>query len=646
MTQWRLDDEVRVGPITLRGRVYLPAHQPGLAEGGRVSDRYIAYHRQRAKAGVAMQVTGATPVAPSVEWADICLWNIDESVVPGYRRLAEAVHAEGGRMLAQLAHPGPTEYEGVEVIGASLDLSEVTRQIAVPATAAQLARIIDDYAAAADRCRRGDLDGVEISMAHGLLLASFLSPLTNRRDDEFGGDAERRLELPRRVLRAVRETLGHDRVLGIRLGCDDLVAGGLAPGDAARIAAALEPQVDYISVMVGNNNRLEARVRHWPPTPAPEGLFRGVARTIREAVDVPVAAVGRIKTLDLANDIVTAGDADLVGIVRAHIADPELIAKTRAGRTADIRPCVGVNHCTNGLLAGRPLGCMVNPDAGDPASTSAVPASTLVGHTATVIGAGPAGLESARRLAERGGHVTLLESADHLGGALTGWASAPSRHEVRDLVDWYSRRLDALGVDVRLRVAATPELVAELRAEDVIVATGSTPRPLPLETDDGSVPLLDVRQAFDRPPGGRVVVFDEVGALDAAFVAEHLQERGADPVLVTARVHVGEGEGITSLYPMLRTLGDRRIRTLERLRPVAVADGHVRLTGVFGVDDVTLPADSLVWWTGGAPATGLHDAIGGAHLIGDALRPRRVADALGDAKTLVDAIEARVTASA
>ena len=149
MTQWRLDEEVRVGPITLRGRVYLPAHQPGLAEGGRVSDRYIAYHRQRAKAGVAMQVTGATPVAPSVEWADICLWNIDESVVPGYRRLAEAVHAEGGRMLAQLAHPGPTEYEGVEVIGASLDLSEVTRQIAVPATAAQLARIIDDYAAAA-----------------------------------------------------------------------------------------------------------------------------------------------------------------------------------------------------------------------------------------------------------------------------------------------------------------------------------------------------------------------------------------------------------------------------------------------------------------------------------------------------------------
>ena len=322
MTQWRLDEEVRVGPISLRGRVYLPAHQPGLAEGGRVSERYIAYHRQRAKAGVAMQVTGATPVAPSVEWADICLWNIDESVVPGYRRLAEAVHAEGGRMLAQLAHPGPTEHEGVEVIGASLDLSEVTRQLAVPATAAQLARIIDDYAAAADRCRRGDLDGVEISMAHGLLLASFLSPLTNRRDDEFGGDAERRLELPRRVLSAVRETLGHDRVLGIRLGCDDLVAGGLAPGDAAHIAAALEPQVDYISVMVGNNNRLEARVRHWPPTPAPEGLFRGVARTIREAVDVPVAAVGRVKTLDLANDIVAAGDADLVGIVRAHIATP------------------------------------------------------------------------------------------------------------------------------------------------------------------------------------------------------------------------------------------------------------------------------------------------------------------------------------
>lgn len=282
MSDWRLDEPLQVGPRILRGRVFLPAHQPGLAEGGRVSERYIAYHRQLARAGVAMQITGATPDAPSVEWSDICLWNIDDTVIPGYRSLDEAVHDEGGTMLAQLAHPGPTEFEGPEVIGASWLFSEVTRQVAVPATAVQLARIIDEYAAAADRCRRGDLDGVEISMAHGLLLASFLSPLTNQRTDEFGGDFERRLELPTRVLEAIRAAIGSGLILGIRLGSDDLVDGGLTPPDAARIAAALEPYVDYISVMVGNNNRFEARVRHWPPTPAKPGLFRDVARTVRE----------------------------------------------------------------------------------------------------------------------------------------------------------------------------------------------------------------------------------------------------------------------------------------------------------------------------------------------------------------------------
>ncbi|MGH3359134.1 MAG: hypothetical protein ACRDO7_10050, partial [Nocardioidaceae bacterium] len=229
---WLVDDPITLGPKTLKGRVYVPAHQPGLAEDGRPGERYIAYQRARARAGVAMQVTGATPILPSREWSDICLWNVDESIVPGYRRVAEAVHAEGGTMLAQLAHPGPTEFAGPEVIGPSWDFSEVSRQVAVPATASQLSRITDLYAAAADRCARGDLDGIEISMAHGLLLAAFLSPLTNRREDEFGGSFERRLAYPIRVLDAVREAVGDDLIVGIRLGVDDLVAGGLVPDDA------------------------------------------------------------------------------------------------------------------------------------------------------------------------------------------------------------------------------------------------------------------------------------------------------------------------------------------------------------------------------------------------------------------------------
>jgi 2,4-dienoyl-CoA reductase-like NADH-dependent reductase (Old Yellow Enzyme family) len=589
-----------------------------------------------------MQITGATPVAPSVEWSDICLWNIDDSVIPGYQRLAAAVHEEGGTMLAQLAHPGPTEYEGPEVISASRVFSEVTRQVAVPATPTQLAQIVEQYAEAADRCRRGDLDGVEISMAHGLLLASFLSPLTNQRSDEFGGDFERRLELPRRVLRAVRQAIGAELILGIRLGSDDLVKGGITPIDAAQIARALESEVDYISVMVGNNNRLEARVRHWPPTPAKPGLFREVAHTVKAAVSVPVAMVGRVTTLALANDIVAAGDADLVGIVRGHIADPALISKTRSGHATDVRPCVGVNVCTNGLLAGRPLTCMVNADAGDPA---ALPEVNLRGHRSVVVGAGPAGLEAARRLAERGSTVTLLDRSATLGGQMAAWTSAPSRVEVQDFLSWQERQLHQLGVDIRLQTPASVDLVERLDPHDVIVATGSVPSALVLEHDDGTVALVDALTAFSEPPSGTVVVFDEVGQLDGALITEFLHAAGRNVLLATSRIHVGEGEGINTLYPMLRTLGDEGVPMLERVRPVAVRNGEIHLAGIFGGPVQRVRADAIVWWSGGVPVLDLHHSLSSTrirtHLVGDALRPRRTTDAVADAKAAVAAIAVR-----
>ncbi|MBF4160731.1 oxidoreductase [Nocardioides acrostichi] len=639
---WRIDDPIRIGPITLPRRVFLPAHQPGLAEHGTPGERYIAYHRQRARAGAAMQITGATPVVASSQWSHICLWNIDESIVPGYRKLGNAVRAEGGRMLAQLAHPGPTEYGGPHVFGASRDLSEPTRQVAVAATTSQLEEVVTQYAAAADRCRRGELDGVEISMAHGMLLASFLSPLTNRRDDEYGGELANRLRLPILVLDAVRAAIGTDMVLGIRLGADDLVAGGLTPADAAQIAQALQSRADYISVMVGNNNRLEARVQHWPPTPAEPGLFRNVARTVKDAVDIPVAAVGRILTLDLAHDLIDAGDADLVGMVRAQIADGEIISKSRAGRTEDVRPCIGANVCVNELLRDHPLSCMINPDART--SDDLASAARLVGHRSVVVGGGPAGMEAARRLATRGSEVTLFEALPRLGGQLAQWATAPSRAELMKWVAWQERQLDALGVDVRLNTPFTSEMVTELMPETVVLATGSSQVPTEIRVDDGSVVRHTPADAFNNviPGGHRVLVFDEVGELDGALIAEHLVAIGHEVTLATARVHVGEGEGINTLFTMLRRLNDIGVTVVERVRPVEVSRGSVRLAGVFGGEDRMISTDSFVGWSGGMP---LLDLVGSLELagvspliIGDALRPRRVMDATGDAKQATDAI--------
>jgi 2,4-dienoyl-CoA reductase-like NADH-dependent reductase (Old Yellow Enzyme family) len=552
-------------------------------------------------------------------------------------------------MLAQLAHPGPTEFEGAEVIGASRDFSEVSRQVAVPASRAQLDEIVELYAAAADRCRRGELDGVEISMAHGLLLASFISPLTNHRDDEYGGDFDRRLTLPIRVLDAVRAAIGPGLILGIRLGVDDLVEGGLRPDEAARVAQALQSRVDYISVMVGNNNRLEARVRHWPPTPAPKGLFRDAARTIKQAVGVPVCAVGGITTAALANDLLVAGDADLVGMVRAQIADADLLGKTRRNEVADVRPCVGANVCVNELLAARPLACLVNPDAGTPGQT--VPEVDVAGRRAVVIGAGPGGLEAARRLGILGYDVTLFEREPVVGGQVAAWSQAPSRREVARYLRWQERQLDRLGVTVRLGTEATVRDVSALEPAVVVAATGATPAPLKVAAGDGSVRIVDPITALRTPPDGDVLVFDEVGELDGAFIAERLAATpGVRVTLATSRLHVGEGEGINTLFPMIRRLAEIGVDVVERVRPSALAGGEVRLDGVFGERGRTVRATSLVPWCGGTPSVGLIDGLRSAGLrpivIGDALRPRRALHATQEAKHHVDELARQQAAQA
>ena len=366
----KVDESIRLRGKRLRSRVYLPAHQPGLADDGLPGDRYVDYHRRRARAGLGMQITGATPVLWSEVWAGgLTLVNIDDRIIPGYRRLAAAVHAEGGLMLAQLAHVGAMETTGDAIVSASWTHSEITQQTSREATPDELAEIAELYRAAALRCRAGDLDGVEVTMAHGMLLASFLSPLMNRRTDCYGGDLDGRTLYPREVLSAVRSAMGPDAIVGIRIPGDELVEGGIGPKDAAVLAERLvrSGEVDYVSVTAGNNTRKLARVDHWPPTPAPLAAFRHLSRAVKKAVQVPVATVGRVTTLALAEDILRSGDADLVGMVRANIADPELLPKSRAGRAASVRPCVGANVCINSLLDHKPLTCMANPDVGRPA---------------------------------------------------------------------------------------------------------------------------------------------------------------------------------------------------------------------------------------------------------------------------------------
>ena len=636
----KVDESIRLRGKRLRSRVYLPAHQPELADDGLPGDRYVEYHRRHARAGLGMQITGATPVLWSEVWAGgLTLVNIDDRIIPGYRRLAAAVHAEGGLMLAQLAHVGAMETTGDAIISASWTDSEITQQTSREATRDELAEIAELYRAAALRCRAGDLDGVEVTMAHGMLLASFLSPLMNRRTDRYGGALDGRTLYPREVVSAVRSAMGPDAIVGIRIPGDELVQGGIGPEEAAVLAERLvrSGEVDYVSVTAGNNTRKLARVDHWPPTPAPLAAFRHLSRAVKEAVQVPVATVGRVTTLALAEEILRSGDADLVGMVRANIADPELLPKSRAGRAASVRPCVGANICINSLLDHKPLTCLANPDVGRPGARIAE--GWGAGRWAVVVGGGPAGLEAARRLAIGGWRTMLMEREVRLGGRIALWSQTPSRIEFLQLVNWWAGECERLGVEVCTSAEADAALLTRLSPDLVVIATGSrlVEAPVPQQADS----LSQIGPYDPIPAGGHVLVRDEMGRLAALLTAERASLSASRVTLVTSLLHPGEGDGLTTVYPLIRDVAARGVTMVDRAKVTRIDGRRVLLEGVFGearppVEDV----DAVVTVVGAVSVAGLAKEMGGAGLtvvtIGDAHLPRDVTSAVSHAARILD----------
>ncbi len=629
-----------IGRRTVRNRILSTAHVPSLAVDGVPGEAYVAYHRARARGGAGMQTTGAQPVHVSSGRGGQAVANIDDRVIPGYRLLADAVHAEGGAIVAQLAHYGAglnADTAGQPLWNVSGKAADLYRIQPHAMSIAEIAEVVDAFGAAAGRARAGNLDGIEILAAFGLLIAAFLSPCSNTRTDRYGGSVENRLRFALEVAEAVRGGAGPDLIVGMRIPGDEFVEGGLDIAQMVEIAPriAASGHIDYLNVIAGTNLDRVHRATHWPPTPAPHGLFVELAVRIRDVVDIPVFTAGRVTDPVMAEEIVASGKADMVGMTRAQIADPELVAKISSGRADEVRPCVGANVCIGRALMGRPIRCLHNPETGRELDWGAAePAGTP--RKIAVIGAGPGGLEAALVAARRGHRVAVYEAESHLGGQFMMRASIPVWSEFMGAIDWRRRILEKLQVPVELGRRIGPEDISGLDADVVVLATGAVPV-LPDLPTDGSVRVVTPHALISEGAGGavRAVVWDRAGGIVASGAMDAALGMGLSLDIVTPQFAVAEDTDVVRRVPLYERLLSGGARFHPNADVTGIEGGNVLIENVYSLEESRIgPVDLLVAWDGRQAVDGLRGAVEAAgievHVLGDALAPRSAEDAFAE----------------
>jgi 2,4-dienoyl-CoA reductase-like NADH-dependent reductase (Old Yellow Enzyme family)/thioredoxin reductase len=628
----RLFSPVRLGARRAKNRVMMLATTSGLSEGRRVSERQIAFLLARARGGVGTIVTEAMAAHPSSRGA---IAAYDPAVVPGLARLAEAVQAEGVVLVGQISHGGRQHH------ASSIPLVWGPSALACPHSGGtphemdldEIRSVVEGFVQSARNVQQAGLDGVEIHAAQGHLLQQFLSPLSNRRTDEYGGPLEQRMRLVREVLEAVRRACGPELVVGLRFGVDELVPEGLHVEEAAEAAGLLAAAglVDYFSVSQSAFVSIEA---HIPDRQYPRAPFIEFPARVKQAVGaVPVVGCGRIIEPAAAEAALAAGQFDLLGLCRPLLADAEWARKAAEGLTEEIRRCLSCNQCWGWITHGQPIGCVHNASTGRELSLGPLEPAPVVKRV-VVSGGGPAGREAARVAAERGHRVMRFERDASLGGATLLPAAIPGHEELGEVARYLRMAVERAGVEARLGAAVSAEQVLAERPEAVIVATGARqgdfgPGPT------GELPVLTPREAVPDPEsaGKRVLLLDEDGYYQALETAEQLAHHGAKVWIVTRVFEVGREVPPASRITSLRAL-DRLGVEMAANAWLARVEGHEAvLTNIYSGREWSIgEVDSVVHVGGMRGDDDLYKALKGRveslHLVGDALMPRRIADAV------------------
>ncbi|MBB4866145.1 2,4-dienoyl-CoA reductase-like NADH-dependent reductase (Old Yellow Enzyme family) [Pseudomonas nitritireducens] len=629
---------LRIRGKALKNRIMSTGHDTSMPTDNLVNDQLVAYHTARAKGGVGLIVLQVAGVHDSARYTSHVLMATDDECIPGYRRIAEACHAEGTLVLSQVFHPGREIMESSDGLLAvayapSASPNERFRVMPRELSQAMIDEIIQGYADAARRLHAAGIDGVEVVASHGYLPAQFLNPRVNRRSDGYNGDLDARLRFTREVIAAVRAATDDEFIVGLRISADERDPEGLTEDESLQAAKALQNGLDYLHIVAGTSASLGGAIHIVPPMAIEAAYLAKEAGTFKRNLEIPLFVTGRINQPQEAELIVARGQADVSGMTRALICDPQMPSKTESGHVEDVRACIACNQaCIGHFHRGYPISCIQHPETGRELIYAERQVATQRKRV-LVVGGGPAGMKAAAVAAQRGHEVTLCEASAQLGGQVNLAQLLPRRAEFGGASTNLQREMQLAGVEVRRNTRVDRALVEQERPDVVIVATGAKPYRPPYE-EAGELQVVDAWQVLrgEVKLGRSVLVTDWRADWIAPGIAERLVRDGHQVHLAVNGTHAGENLPLYVRDHLAGELHRLGITITPYARLYGVDDSTVYLQHTASGEPMLVEnIDTLVLCQGHQPVDELADEIADlaeVRRIGDCLAPRTAEEAI------------------
>lgn len=634
---------LKIGSVIVPNRIHFAPHMTNFGEDQKISERHIFYYRERAKGGCGLITTEEMTVHPTDIPYEKLVEAYKPEVIPGYKRLTKTIHEYETKIFAQLNHngmQGDGSISRLPVWGPSPGSDPIFRETCKEMEIEDIKECIKYFSVSAGYAVEGGFDGIELQLGHSSLIRQFLSPATNFRDDEYGGSFENRLRFCREIIQAVRDIVGPDFTLGVRLNADEMhPKGGLTLEDSKRIAVHLEKtgQLDFMDLSLGTFHHLflvEGSMH------TPLAYTVPLSSEIRSMISLPVFCTNRINDPHLAEKIIEDGHADMIGMVRALICDPELPIKTRVDRTEDIRHCIACNQgCIARMGLGYELGCIQNPAVGKEKELgigSLVPCDRQ--KNIIIVGGGPAGLETARVATLRKHRVILFEKNGELGGQNIIAGKVAGRQEITGVTRWLLSQINKLQIDIRLETEVDTDMILKESPDAVVIATGSIPKDRPFPGEYGPPDVISTLQVLTQEidTGKKVLLIDLEGHHQATGTAELLADQGKSVHIITSSLFIGDKLGpLQDLFLTRQRLAQKGVTFTPDIAVLEIKGTLVKGLNVYSNEMIDFAGyDSIVLAAGNVASDQLYFDLKGKvkelYRVGDCVAPRKTDMAIMD----------------